>query len=416
MRTLMIPRAVVRLLGAVALFATGACADLLAVKNPNVIDAGTVDPVQDAVTLANSGQQSYSSAQGWLNMYSAWFTGEADVSETFPTRNEYGRREVLASNGSHSGDVWFPLSQAAASNHFVLGLALPTPTTNINFLRAHTWLGYSFVRMAEQFCQGVVYGGPLLTTNAMLDSAIANFTSAITIGTTNGTAAAVTLANVARVGRARAYLQRGQTALALADANATPAGFVYSFNHIDDPANRTRLSNRMWQFTFDRGSISVPAAYRVTDTRIAYRAPGSHTLSAQDATTGPFFIQQKFPAYTSSARVASKLEADYIAAEAQTTTERLALIAARRTAGGVGAYTGPTDAASVLTELMRQKHLDFWLEGQRFGDFRRIPASVQNMPVPGAVYFKPGFAPIGNQTCYVLPDNETDNNPNIPRP
>jgi hypothetical protein len=87
--------------------------------------------VNDATTLSNSGQQNFSSALGWLNMYGAWMTGEADVAETFPTRNEYGRRDIVVTNGSHSTDVWFPLSQAAASNHFVAELSCRrrTPTS-----------------------------------------------------------------------------------------------------------------------------------------------------------------------------------------------------------------------------------------------------------------------------------------------
>lgn len=403
------PRALVGL----ALAASVACSDFLTVKNPNVIDASTIDPVQDAPTLANSGQQNYQSALGWMIMYGSWFTGEAIVAETFPTRNEYGRREVLAANGSHNGDVWTPLSQAAASNHFILGLTLPTPDTNINIVRAHTWLGYSFLLMAEQFCQGAVYGGPALTTAAMLDSARANFTAAITKGTANATTGAVALANVARVGRARANLQAGNATAAITDAGTVPAGFNFTFAHIDDAANRTRMSNRMWQFTFDRGSISVAPAFRVSDPRIAFGAPATHTLSAQDATAGPFWIQRKYPAYTSPLRVASKLEADYIAAEAGGTTTRQAQIAARRSANSLPAYSGATDAASILTEFMLQKHLDFWLEGQRFGDWRRNPTSVADVPVPGSTYFKPGFSPVGNQTCYVLPTAETDNNRNF---
>ena len=415
MRFTRFSRATARLAGTAALLASTACSDFLTVKNPNVIDAGSVNPVDDAVTLALSGQQSYSSALGWLIMYGSWFTGEALVSETFPTRNEYGLRAVLNTNTSHSGDVWFPLSQAAAGNHLILGLELPTPESNISYVRAHTWLGYSFQLMAEQFCQGVVYGGPLLTTNDMLDSAIANFTAAITKGTANGTTAAVQLANVARVGRARAYLQRGNKTSAAADAASVPAGFSFSFTHLDDPTNRTRLSNRMWQFTFDRGSISVAPAFRITDNRISYRVPGQHSLVAQDPNSGAFVIQQKYPTYASPVRVASKLEADYIAAEAGTTADQITLINARRAAGGQAAYAGATDAASVLTELMTQKSLDFYLEGQRFGDWRRNPTSVTNVPVAGATYFKPGFPAIGSQTCYPLPLSETDNNPNIPK-
>ncbi|MEY3702277.1 MAG: hypothetical protein RI891_1569, partial [Gemmatimonadota bacterium] len=409
MRFLRFSRATARLAGTAALLASTACSDFLTVKNPNVIDAGSVNPVDDAVTLALSGQQSYSSALGWMIMYGSWFTGEALVSETFPTRNEFGLRAVLNTNTSHSGDVWFPLSQAAAGNHLILGLDLPTPESNISYVRAHTWLGYSFQLMAEQFCQGVVYGGPLLTTNDMLDSAIANFTAAITKGTANGTTAAVQLANVARVGRARAYLQRGNKTSAAADAASVPAGFSFSFTHLDDPTNRTRLSNRMWQFTFDRGSISVAPAFRITDNRISYRVPGQHSLVAQDPNSGAFVIQQKYPTYASPVRVASKLEADYIAAEAGTTADQITLINARRAAGGQAAYAGATDAASVLTELMTQKSLDFYLEGQRFGDWRRNPTSVLNVPVAGATYFKPGFPAIGTQTCYPLPLSETDN-------
>lgn len=401
-------------LGAALLATTTACEGFLEVKNPNVINSEEIDPVADATTLANSAQQSYSSALGWLIMYGAWFTGEALVAETFPTRNEYGRRDVVAANVSHNTDVWFPLSQATASNAFVVSRSLPNPTTNINYVRSNTWLGYSFLLMAEQFCTGTTRSGPALTRDAMLDSAILHFSEAITIGTANGTSAATTLANVSRVGRARARHARGLNSDAVADASAVPSGFEFRFNHIDDPGNRTRLSNRMWQFTFDRGSISVAPAYQVSDPRVTYLLPGQHALSAQDANAGPFVVQQKYPTYASSIRVASKLEADYIIAEIGGNAAQQAHIAIRRTAAGLPAYSGATDDASVLTEFIRQKHLDFYLEGQRFGDLRRVPAAVANMPVPGATYFKGGFAPIGNQVCYPLPLAETDNNPNIP--
>ena len=405
---------IARIAGAAMMLGAFGCSTFLEPDNPNLLDVNAVDPVNDANTLANSAQQSYASALGWAIMHGAWFTGEALVAETFPTRNEFGRRDVASANGSLSGDLWFPISQAASSAHLVLGLALPTPATNINNVRSQTWLGYSFVLMAEFFCEGAAYGGPRLTTQNMLDSAVANFTAAITSGTANATTAGIQLANVARVGRARAYLQLGRKAEALADANLVPAGFNFNFNFVDDAGNRTRLNNRLWQFTSDRGSISVAPLYRTfDDPRVKFKLPGQHNLSAQDANSGLFVIQDKYPAFSSPVRVASKLEADFIAAEAGTTANQLALIAARRTANGKDAYTGATTAAAVLAELMLQKSLDFFLEGQHMGDFRRNPTSIVGLPVPGAVYFKPGFAPIGAQTCVVLPITETDNNPNF---
>lgn len=401
------PWAVLALAGATA------CTDFLTVKNPNVIDINEVDPVADATTLANSAQQNFATAYGWQVVHASWFTGEAQVSETFPTRNEFGRRDVQQSNGSLNANMWVPLTLASASAHLVLELELPNPTTNINYARTALWRGYSFVLMAENFCTGTVESGPELTAAVMLDSAVANFTSAITIGTANGSADAVALANTARVGRARAHLQAGRKTQAAADAAAVPAGFSYSLGFVDDLANRVRMSNLVYQFTLDRGSISVAPDFRVTDPRVKFKAPGQHSLTPQDPSSGPFYIQDKYPSYNAAIRVASKLEADYIEAEAGTTAQQLALIAARRAASAQGAYAGGTDASSVLTELLWQKSLDFWLEGKRMGDLRRNPNNMTGLPVPGSTYFKAGFAPVGNGTCYPLPLAERDNNPNL---
>lgn len=390
-----------------------ACSDFLAVDNPNVIDVGAIDPVADAGTLANSAQQNFAAALGWSIMYQAWFTGEAQVSETFPTRNEFGRRDVQQSNGNLNVDVWATLATAAASSNLVLKLALPNPTTNLNFTRTALWRGFSFVLMAETFCTGTVESGPELSTAIMLDSAVANFTQAITIGRAINTAEATALANTALVGRARAHLQAGRKTQAAADAAAVPAAFAFTLGYIDDLANRNRLGNRMWQFTLDRGSISVAPDFRVTDSRVRFKAPNQHNLTPQDPSAGAFFIQDKYPAFTTPIRVASKLEADYIGAEAGTTADQLALIAARRAAAGQPAYSGATTASAVLTELLWQKSLDFWLEGKRLGDSRRNPNNMTALPAPGSAYFKAGFAPVGSVTCYPLPLQERDNNPNL---
>ncbi len=407
-------RASRRMLGAATLLASVGCTDFLTVQNPNVIDVSAIDPVKDAATLANSVQQNYAVALGWSIMYSSWFNGESIVAETFPTRNEFGRRDTNESNGSLSTDVWAPLSLAAASSKIVLDLTLPNETTNINYARVALWRGYSFVLMAQDFCTGTVNSGTELTTAAMLDSAVVSFTKAITIGTANATADARALANAALVGRARAHLQGGRGTQAATDAAAVPAGFVFNLPFVDNLAQRTRLGNRFWQFTSDRGSIGVSDVFRVRpDTRVRYKTPTEHTLAPQDASTGAFFIQDKFPAFNSPLRVASKLEADYIAAEVAGTASQLALVQARRTAAGVGAYAGATDAAAVLKEFLWQKSLDFYLEGQRQGDFRRQPTAMTGIPVAGAAYFKPGFPAIGSKSCYPLPITERDNNPNL---
>lgn len=412
------PRAVSRTMVGALLLSGVACSDrFLQVTNPNVIDAATVDPTSGAATLAASVQQNYATAYGWMIMYSSWFSGETNVSDTFPTRNEFGFRVISDLNSSLLADVWQPLTLATASSQIVLALDLPNPTSNISLARAATFRGYSILSMATDFCTGTISSGPdapgpELTTEQMLDSAIYWFGQGIDVGTANGTADGVALASASLVGRARAKLQKGDKTGAAADAAAVPAGFVYNLTYTDDLSNRTRLSNRMWFFTFDRGSMSVAAAYQVADPRVPYKAPGQHTLQPQDAVPGGFYIQQKYPAYNSPIRLASKLEADYIAAEASgDVTQQLALITARRAANQQPVYAGPIDAASVMTELFDQRGREFYLEGRRLADYRRNPAATRFVPATGTDYVKPGYVKIGSDTCYPLPRAERDNNP-----
>jgi len=394
------------------------CTNWLSVDNPTVIDKDALDPVADAAVLAKSAQQNFASAYGHLIVYSSWFVGETDVSETFPTRNEFGRRNITIQNGSLDTDVWFPLSQTVASAYLVLDASLPDPATNINYARVNLFLGFSYLFMAEQFCRGTVRSGPELSTAAMLDSAVAHFTLAISQGDAAGSDGP-NLANAARVGLARAQLQAGRLPEAIAAAGTVPAAFNYNLNYVDDLAQRFRLANRMWFYVRDRGSIAVAPIWRTT-TSDTLRVPWlvQSVYAPQDAAYAsdrgvPYAIQQKFPDYNIPVRLASKLEADYITAEAQGTAAQLLLIDSRRAAFGQAPYAGLTDSNSVLTEFFTQKGLDFYLEGKRLGDFRRYPANIIGVPVPGSTYWKPGFSPVGSDVCYPLPITEIDNNPNL---
>ncbi|MCA2990220.1 hypothetical protein [Gemmatimonas sp.] len=404
--------------GAVLALGATACGDeFVTVTNPNVIDASTVDPVSSGNTLALSAQQNFVDMFGLLAMYGAWFSGEANVSDTFPTRNEFGVRNITPLNGSLNGDVWAPLSRAIASAKQVLDLELPNPNTNISVARAATFRGFAMLQMASDFCTGSFSSGPELNTNQMLDSASFWLTRGIEVGRANGTAEGASLANLALVGRARARLQRRDNAGAAADAAAVPAGFEFFMRYTDDPGNRARLSNDLWFFSFDRGSISVAPFWRTNDPRVPYRVQGgtpAPTAQPQDPVPGGFHQQFKFPGYAAPIRLASKLEADYIAAEASgNVTTQLTLINARRAAAGLVPYSGPQDAASVKRELFTQRGYDFYLEGKRVADFRRDPAATAGVTATGQPYFKPGIGNTGTDTCYPIPFVERDNNPNM---
>lgn len=410
-----IRRAVSRTIFGAALAASAACSsDFLEVINPNVIDASEVDPAASASTLAASAEQNFKTAVGTFIQFSSHFTGETYIMETSGSQNEFGRREVSELNGQAAAQ-WRDMSRAAASAKLLLDLTLPNPTTNLDIVRAATFRAYAMVFLATDFCTGTLSSGPELPNNQMLDSAVFWFSKAIDVGTANATATGLNFARASLVGRARAKLQRGDKAGALADANAVPAGFTYSMTYVDDLANRARMSNALWRGTVDRSVISVPPYYQTTDPRVTWLPPGKHPYNAWDAAAGPYTIQQKYVGYASSIRLASKLEADYIAAEASgDINQQLALINRQRQAAGLAAYSGATDAASVLAELFDQKGFDFWLEGKRLADFRRQPvAAARYVPVAGSPYWRPNLGNIGSQTCYPLPFAERDNNPNF---
>jgi len=391
---------------------TVSCNDFLQVEIRNVVDAETIDPGQNTTTFSLSARQNLATAYGRLALYSAYFTGELLVGNAGFVNIEFGGRLVSVFNAANI-DTWRALSMARASATEVLTFAqgLPDVSRNVDVARAALVAGYAFLFMAEQFCSGAVDGGPLLTPAQVLDSAVAYFTRANTVASaaaqaTPSVVEASQLAAAALVGRSRAQLQAGRKAQAVADADLVPVGFVYALPYIDDPSNRPRLGNLLWNVTESRSAAVAPAFQNLSDPRVPVSPPTLAGALSADGVT-PFWRQDKYASYGASMRLASRIEADYVAAEGRGSTAMLTLIGARRSANGQPSYGGPTDDASVLKELMVQRARDFFLEGMRLGDFRRHPTTVPYMPVPGAPFHKLGYPPIGDQVCYPLPAVET---------
>lgn len=395
-----------------------ACEGAMEVRNPNIVVADEVDPEQDAATFARSAFQNLATAYGGIVVYTAWFTNEARVGDTFPTRNEYGRRLIDNRNGTHNSEVWAPLALAMESSEGVLDIL--EGKSDANVARAALTAGYSALLMAEAFCEGAIrvdrsaeYAQPQ-SKDQMLDHAINRFELAISAGDAAGGAEGTSLANAARVGLARAYLFKGDEANAVSAAKQVPDDFNFNLNYVDDASARGRLSNNVHIFSNARESLVVGPEWRQIaddgDERIKY-IDGERM--AQDGVHN-FYIQQKYPNYAAPIRLASGLEARYIAAEASgDVTEQLALINERRAEFGQAPYAGPNDANSVLTELLFQKGLDFWLEAKRMGDWRRNPDNVKFIIKPSDEYYKPDVGPMGSDTCFPLPAAETDHNPNF---
>lgn len=395
--------------------AVGAASCSLDVTNPSVIDAGTFDPTKDGTTLALSAQTNFYQAFQSVALYGGLISDELWTGAIRLQTNRLASR-TFAGSDDINADFFALLSLAVASNeNAVTALASgPDAASDVNLARASMNFGFSTELMAETMCSGVIQGGPELTDDQLLDTAITAFSRAVTVATAAGSAGAE-IVNGANVGLARAYLQKGDNANALAQANLVPPTFVASTVQMDDPqpAARNRLGNGVY-ITSSGTTQIVAGLYRaLNDPRVTFVDVG---INAQDG-RNRLFRQTKYPAVISPIRIASGLEARYIAAEAQlktggNTAPALALIAERRAAGGQPAFTGTTTAA-VLAELMDQRARDFWLEGKHMGDIIRNPTAAALVPPTGSVFYKSEYGNFLAPACLPVPFAEKANNPNF---
>ncbi len=400
--------------------ATG-CDSFLDVENPNNLEADKIDPQGDANLLGWSVYQSWISDISELSVQVAWFTGSAWVGDTFPTRNDYGRRDIpnTTQDGGHWNDAGDNIYFARTT---VASIAEAGPS--LDLARAHFVSGETIRTMAETFCVGTIADfsvnppeprGPM-TTEMLLDSAIADLTKVKTVAQAvsgSDAADAQALAMAAQVHIARSHLQAGRLSEASAAAAQVPADFNFELWHLDDSSNRA-LGNDVWSFSEARISLVVPPVFRAMadagDPRIAYVDMGR---VAQDGVL-QFYRQDKIKGWASPDRWASGLEARYIKIEAdQNAAAMLSFINERRAVGNQDPFPATTDMAVLMTELLEQKTRDFWLESsQRMADFRRAPQFMSYIIPPGEdTYYKPDLGVVKDTDCWPVPRDECERNP-----
>lgn len=397
--------------------ALGSIACNMDVKNPTVIDAATFNPNTDGTTLSLSAQTNFFIAYQSVALYGGLISDELWSGAARLQTNRLAAR-VFASTDDINADFFSPLSLAVASNENAIAALQggSGAATDLNLARASMNLGFALELMAETMCAGVIQGGPQLSDAQLLDSAMTRFSTAITIGTAAGASGAA-IVNASNVGLARAALQKGDYAKAAQAAALVPASFVANVVTSANVSTQGTLGNTFYGNTL-QGQIVAPQRYRIGDPRLPVDStrPGG-TLNGQK-----YAVQAKYNSYGDPIRLASGLEAQYIAAEAAlhssgSTSAALTLIDTRRAAGGQSAYAGATDTLSVVTELLNQRARDFWLEGKKLGDLRRNPsvalASVLTDPTGSPFYVQSKTPTFGAAFCTPIPPQETGANPNF---
>ncbi len=400
-----------------------ACDEFLDVTNPNVLEAENINPESDAQLLGESVWQQFISDFRYTGVHTGWYTASAWVGDTYPTRNEYGRRDVLWT--TDDGGYW---NNFGDNLYFARSTikAIEDGGPSLALVRSYFVSGEVIRLMAEMWCVGTIADfsvdppearGPMEPA-MLLDSAIADLQAAQSVAqqvTGDDAAAAQELSVAAQVHIARAYLQKGDLSAAAAAAAQVPADFVFELWHMDDSSNRA-LGNGVWSFSEARISLVVPPVFRAMadagDPRISYVDMGR---VAQDGVL-TFYRQDKIKGWGDPERWASGLEARYIKIEAdQNAAEMLAFINERRAVGNQDPLAATTDMAVLMTELLEQKTRDFWLEStQRWADFRRQPQYMSYIIPPGTdTYYKPELGVVENNSCLPMQRNECENNPNF---
>ena len=155
--------------------------------------------------------------------------------------------------------------------------------------------------LGENFCDGVINGGPLEPYTVYLERAEANFTEAIAVATAANNA---NLVSAATAGRASVRLLRNNLTGAATDAAAIPSAFAYRMPYFTtdlDQYNRIYWASANQPYRAHTVWNTFYETYRKTtqDPRVPFDS--SATVLVGDAAVGNlgrvrWYFQTKYPA------------------------------------------------------------------------------------------------------------------------
>ena len=371
--------------------------------------------------------------------YSALITDEYINAETFPTRIEIDQRTTTPDN-SNIVAVYRATQRSRASADFASNKLGQISANDVRRSETMSLAGFMIDMMGEDYCSGspiskltdagdVIYGNPQ-TTAEQWDAAIAKFDSAITIATANGTSGTTQL-NLARIGKARALMNKGDYATAATTVAAVPTSYVYLVRYSSN-TNRENNGVFFWnQFnkrftaTDKEGINGLPYRSdndpRTKQTLNGVGFDGITPLWNVDMAPNTWAPQGKYPNRDASMPLATGLEARLIEAEAAlkagNTVGFLTAINAERTAQGLAVTTLPATTAAQVDLLFKERAYSLWFTAHRLGDMRRLIRQYgrnSETVFPTGTFFHSGSAAgtYGTDVNIILP-NQEKNNPNF---
>jgi starch-binding outer membrane protein, SusD/RagB family len=297
--------------------------------------------------------------------------------------------------------------------------------------RAHVWAGYAYRVMGEHFCEVVFDGGAPEPASNAFQRAEAHFTEAIQVA---GRAGDASLRQAALAGRAQARTWLGDWSGASSDAAEVPNDFGFGLamdNTFAETRNRiywlnANLPYRSYSIkhTFFEEYYPDTGDPRTPTFTIEAFPFANASLSGYGPV--PFINQGKYTSPNDAIRLAGGREMRLIEAEAllvqgqwQQAMDRINQVRAGLVSDLTGqpleAWTAGS-AEDAWRMLKRERAIELWLEGRRFGDLRRW----EEQGAPGAVDW-PDYESLSSlfrenprSRCLSIPNVERNANPNVP--
>ena len=437
-------------IAALALAATtSACKkdSLLQVTDPDILNPGDYSTPAGATPLRVGVIANFASAfDGGTDSFTTMTGNLADellASDTFDGRLTINARKSVETN-SEMEAVYRAIQRtrtAAARAAATLAVTAPTPLSNRGEL--YMLLAYSEMFLAEGWCPGVPFSsedgtsttfGQPLTTDAMMQLAVAHFDTALSLAETNAR-----VLNGSKIGKGRALMNLGKFTEAAAAVSGVANNFVLTTSH-----SSNSNSNGAWS-----ASTSGASRYRLVSNEGKNGLPFLGQTPAQDAridwstSTRVGFSSQfsaqpnqaKFAQYTDGV-VATGAEARLIELESQlqagTQAARDAVFAGLNTLRTAGAAIGgakgttlitvaalpgsaPTTQDAAIDLLYKERAYWLWLTGHRLGDLRRLVRIYKRdseAVFPTGTLTSPLDGTYGTSTTVTVPFSER-NNPNF---
>lgn len=397
----------------------------LEVQTPSSIPASELETPANAQLLVDGAVGDFECAAGAYAVMGGLITDELIDATQTADRYPYELRTMVSSDRRYAVNtcvglgVYTPLQTARFSAENALSLLngwtdAQVPGRTGLIATAAAYKGYSLVLLGEGFCtmvvstldadRRIVYGGEI-ARDSVFRLAVAAFGDALTAAQAAGT---TDIRNMALVGRARAYLDLAQPALAKTDAQQVDSAYV---KNVTASTNTPRRNNRVWQENSSlNDNTSIDSLYvTMNDPRVPIV-----NKNKKSVTGIPLFYQTKYPSASGPIRLASWYEARLIVAEADLAAGDPVgadnIINFFRARGNEPTNFSSTNPDAVKAEIFDQRRRELFLEGQHLGDV--IHFGVMPAPAPGTTY--KGGGTYGTQLCLPLPDVEKLNNPNFP--